>query len=127
MLYAQNGKTMVKNAIWLSLIMWVLAFVVFLVMLAPAGAHPLLACRASSPAGPSCWPSSSPGRSSRPSSSRSSIAALMQVYFKVIGARCPIPNGTAGWARASKHFRELKDKALASFGGSRWAPGAQPG
>ena len=41
-LYAQNGKTMVKNAIWLALIMWVLAFLVFLVMLAPAAAHPLL-------------------------------------------------------------------------------------
>ena len=60
-LYAQNGKTMVKNAIWLSLIMWVLAFLVFLVMLAPAAASST-GCRARSPAGRSCWPSSSPGR-----------------------------------------------------------------
>ena len=37
-LYAQNGTTMVKNAVWLSLIMWVLAFLVFLFMLAPAAA-----------------------------------------------------------------------------------------
>ena len=38
MLYAQNGKTMVKNAVWLAIIMWVLAIVVFIVMLTPAAA-----------------------------------------------------------------------------------------
>ena len=34
-LYAQNGKTMVKNAIWLSLFLWIIALVIFIVMLAP--------------------------------------------------------------------------------------------
>ncbi|TIT23371.1 MAG: hypothetical protein E5W86_17285, partial [Mesorhizobium sp.] len=37
-LYAQNGKTMVKNAVWLAVIMWGVSFVIFLLMLAPAGA-----------------------------------------------------------------------------------------
>jgi len=37
-LYAQNGVTLVKNAIWLAVIMWVLAIVVFLFMLTPAAA-----------------------------------------------------------------------------------------
>jgi hypothetical protein len=34
-LYAQNGTLMVKNAIWLSIFLYVLAFVIFLGMLAP--------------------------------------------------------------------------------------------
>src|SRR5690606_29945025 len=37
-LYAQNGGRMVKNAVWLAVFMWLLAFAVFLVMLAPAAA-----------------------------------------------------------------------------------------
>jgi hypothetical protein len=37
-LYAQNGKTMVKNAVWLAVIMWGVSFVIFLLMLAPAAA-----------------------------------------------------------------------------------------
>ena len=48
-LYAQNGKTMVKNAIWLAVIMWGVSFVIFLLMLAPRRRHPLshagTACR----------------------------------------------------------------------------------
>lgn len=38
MLYAQNGAKMIKNAVWLATFMWVLAFLVFLLMLAPAAA-----------------------------------------------------------------------------------------
>ena len=38
MLYAQNGKHMVKNAVWLALIMWVVTFVIFILMLTPAAA-----------------------------------------------------------------------------------------
>ncbi len=37
-LYAQNGKTIVKNAVWLTIIMWGLTIVIFLLMLAPAAA-----------------------------------------------------------------------------------------
>ncbi|TGU25438.1 hypothetical protein EN793_33445, partial [Mesorhizobium sp. M4B.F.Ca.ET.150.01.1.1] len=37
-LYAQNGKHMVKNAVWLAVIMWGVSFVIFLLMLAPAAA-----------------------------------------------------------------------------------------
>ena len=37
-LYAQNYKVMLKNAAWLTVIMYALAFVVFLIMLAPAAA-----------------------------------------------------------------------------------------
>jgi hypothetical protein len=59
-LYAQNGSHMVKNAIWLTAIMWVFSLLVFLVALAPA-AMPLSA------------PSSSPGPSRRRSWSPSPL------------------------------------------------------
>ena len=124
-LYAQNGKVMVKNAIWLSLIMWVLAFLVFLVMLAPAAAFVY-------------W---MPGQLAGWSfvlaiifawAVKSAliepfcIAALMQVYFKVIAGQVPNADWDRRLSEASKYFRELKDKAMASFG-ARPAPGAQPG
>lgn len=48
------------------------------------------------------------------------IACLMQVYFKTIEGQVPDPAWDARLAEASSKFRELKDKALASFGGSRW-------
>ena len=122
-LYAQNGKTMVKNAIWLSLIMWVLAFLVFLVMLAPAAAMVywmpgalsgwsfvlaiILAWAVKSALiEPFC------------------IAALMQVYFKVIAGQVPNPDWDRRLAEASKSFRDLKDKALGAFGGQPSGSGA---
>ena len=37
-LYAQNYKVMLKNAAWLTIITYGLAFLVFLIMLAPAAA-----------------------------------------------------------------------------------------
>ena len=37
-LYAQNGLKMVKNAVWLSVFLWILAIVVFLLALSPAAA-----------------------------------------------------------------------------------------
>ena len=53
------------------------------------------------------------------------IAALMQVYFQTIEGQVPDPGLGRRLADASRHFRELKDKALASFGGSRWGTPAE--
>ena len=57
------------------------------------------------------------------------IAALMQVYFMKIEGQVPDPAWDMRLAETSKHFRELKDRALASVGGTRWgaAPGAWDG
>ena len=44
------------------------------------------------------------------------IAALMQVYFRVIEGQVPDPAWDARLAETSKQFRELKDRALASMG-----------
>jgi hypothetical protein len=115
-LYAQNGMVMVKNAVWLALIMWVLAFFVFLIMLAPAAA--VLYVMPGQMAGWSfvlaiifAW--AVKAALIEPFV----IAALMQVYFKVIEGQQPDPEWDVRLAGASRHFRDLKDKAVTSFGG----------
>jgi len=125
-LYAQNANTMVKNAVWLSLIMWVLAFLVFLFMLAPAAA--LIYWMPGALAGWSfvlaiilAWAVKSA------LIEPFCIAALMQVYFKVIAGQVPDPDWDRRLSEASKYFRELKDKAFGSFSGARPSPGVQPG
>lgn len=122
-LYAQNGTTMVRNAVWLALIMWGVTFVIFLFMLAPAGAVVYLM----------------PGQLSGWSFVVAlvfawalkaafvepfAIASLMQVYFKVIEGQQPNPEWERRLEDASRQFRELKDRALAPFGGARPEPSA---
>ena len=110
-LYAQNARTMVKNALWLAIFMWVLAIAVFLVMLAPAAA--ILYAMPGQLAGWSfvlaivfAW--ALKAALLEPFA----IAALMQVYFRVIEGQVPDPEWDRKLAGASTHFRELKEKAL---------------
>lgn len=118
-LYAQNGKTMIKNAIWLSVFMWIVALMVFLTTLAPAAA--VLYYMPGQMAGWGfvlaivfTWAFSSAFIEPF------CIAALMSVYFKVIEGQTPNPDWDRRLAEASGKFRELKDKAIASVGGSQW-------
>ena len=118
-LYAQNGKTMVRNAIWLAVIMWGVSFVIFLAMLAPAGAilHLMpgeLAGWAFVLAIVFAW--AFKAAFIEPFA----IASLMQIYFAAIEGQAPNPEWDQRLAEASSKFRELRDKALSSFGGSRW-------
>ncbi len=118
-LYAQNGKTMVKNAIWLAVIMWGVSFVIFLLMLAPAAAimwfiPGQLGGWAFVLAILLAW--AFKAAFIEPFA----IACLMQVYFKTIEGQVPNAEWDQRLAEASSKFRELRDKALASFGGSRW-------
>ncbi|PTE09540.1 hypothetical protein [Mesorhizobium helmanticense] len=118
-LYAQNGKTMVKNAIWLAVIMWGISFVIFLLMLAPAGAilwfmPGQLGGWAFVLAIVFAW--AFKAAFIEPFA----IACLMQVYFRTIEGQVPDPDWDRRLAEASLKFRKLKDEALASFGGSRW-------
>ncbi len=125
-LYAQNAGTMLKNAVWLALIMWGLTIVVFIFMIAPAGA--LLYYMPSQSGGwvfvfaiVLAWAVKSALLEPF------AIAALMQAYFKVIEGQSPNPEWDSRLEGASKHFRELKDKAVASFGAARpGGEGTQP-
>ncbi|MBZ9819576.1 hypothetical protein [Mesorhizobium sp. CA4] len=119
-LYAQNGKHMVKNAVWLAVIMWGVSFVIFLLMLAPAAA--ILWVMPGQLAGWAfvlaivfAW--AFKAAFIEPFA----IASLMQVYFEAIEGQEPNPEWDRRLAETSSKFRELRDKALGSFGaGSRW-------
>lgn len=117
-LYAQNGKTMVKNAIWLAVIMWGVSFVIFLAMLAPAGA--ILYFMPGQLGGWAfvlaivfAW--AFKAAFIEPFA----VASLMQVYFKTIEGQVPDPDWDRRLTEASSKFRQLRDKALAAFDGSR--------
>lgn len=115
-LYAQNGRNILKNAFWLSLIVWGIGIVVFVVMLSPAATIVY----------------SMPGQFAGWSFVAAivlawgfvaavvepfAIACLMQAYFKAIEGQEPDPEWDARLSNASRQFREIKDRALASIDG----------
>ena len=113
-LYAQNATRMVKNAIWLSLMLYVLAFAIFLVMLAPMAT--LFYIMPGHIAGWSfvaaivfAWAFKAAVLEPF------AIAALMSVYFETIEGQVPNPEWDGKLSAASQSFRELKDKAVAEF------------
>ena len=110
-LYAQNGKTMIKNAIWLTLMLYGVAIVIFIVMLAPMAT--LFYIMPGYLAGWSfvaaivfAWAFKAAFLEPF------AIAALMDVYFRTIEGQVPNPEWDAKLSEASAKFRELKDKAL---------------
>lgn len=115
-LYAQNGAKMVKNAVWLALILWGVTFVIFLLMLAPAGAVVYLLPGQLSGWGfvlaiVFAWALKSAFVEPF------AIASLMQVYFKTIEGQVPNPEWDRKLSAVSRQFRELKEKAVSSLGG----------
>lgn len=122
-LYAQNGRLMVKNALWLAIFLWGVTFVIFLFMLAPAAA--ILYAMPGELAGWAfvlaivfAW--AVKAALLEPFA----IAALMQVYFRAIEGQAPNPEWDRRLSDASAKFRELKDKAAESLGGAWKGAGA---
>jgi hypothetical protein len=110
-LYAQNGRTILKNAIWLSLFMWLISILVFLLMLAPAAGllyyYPgQLGGWAFVIAIVFAW--AFKAALLEPFA----IAALMSVYFKVIEGQEPDALWLNRLNDASAKFRELGTKAI---------------
>lgn len=126
-LYAQNYKPMLKNAAWLSIIVYGLSFVVFLLMLAPAGLAVYLI--------PGAW--SAGGMVFALLFAWSvkvallepfAITCMMQVYFKAIEGQSPDPAWDAKLEDLSSKFRTLKEKAAAAIeGGQGGEPRPAPG
>ena len=121
-LYAQNYKTMLKNAFFLMLIMYGLTFLIFLIVLAPVGA--LLALFPGPVAGWGvviafvfAW--ALKAALIEPFA----VTAMMQVYFKAIEGQTPNAEWDEKLSSMSAKFREIKDKAL---GGGK-APEPAPG
>lgn len=121
-LYAQNYKVMLKNAAWLTIIMYVLSFVVFLVMLAPAAAVVWFLPGGWSAAGfvfalIFAW--AVKAALIEPFA----IAAMMDVYFRTTDGQAPDPAWDQRIGEVSRKFRDLKDKA-ANWAGSAPATNA---
>jgi hypothetical protein len=109
-LYAQNYKVMLKNAAWLTLIMYILAFVVFLIMLAPAAALVWFL--------PNAWGAGGfvfalifAWAVKAALIEPFAIAAMMDVYFRVTEGQTPDPEWDDRIGQVSRKFRDLKDKA----------------
>jgi len=114
-LYGQNAKPMLKNAAWLTLIVYGLAFVIFLVMLAPAALVAYLI--------PGGWSATGVVVALLFAWSVKvallepfAVTCMMQAYFKVIEGQRPDPEWEARLEGMSKKFRELKDKAAQTAG-----------
>ena len=119
-LYAQNYPTMLKNAAWLTIITYGLAFVVFLIMLAPAAAIVWLI--------PGGWSAGGfifalifAWAVKAALIEPFAIACMMQVFFRTTAGQVPDPEWEARISGVSKKFVELKDKAV------QWAAGGTRG
>ncbi len=124
-LYAQNYKIMLKNAAWLTIITYGLSFVVFLVMLVPAGLAVYLI--------PGGWSAGGflfalvfAWAVKAALIEPFTIACMMQVYFQTIEGQQPDPAWEARISSVSKKFNEMKDKAIAWMGSRGQGSGPAP-
>jgi hypothetical protein len=110
-LYGQNYKAMLKNAAWITLFIYGLSVVVFLVMLAPAAALVYLIPGAWSAGGLVfavlfAW--SVKAALLEPLA----VTCLMQAYFRAIEGQSPDPEWEARLSQMSDKFRTLRERAL---------------
>lgn len=116
-LYGQNYRVMLKNAAWLAIIVYLLSFLVFLLMLAPAALVVYVM--------PGAWAAggfvfallfawSVKAALLEPFA----IACLMQVFFKTIEGQQPDPQWDARLEQMSAKFRKLKARAMGTSGSS---------
>jgi hypothetical protein len=118
-LYAQNYRHILKNAVWLALFMWGITIAIFLVLLAPAAGLAALfpghfGIWAIALAFVFAW--AIKAATIEPFA----IAALMQVFFRSIEGQTPDPQWKDRLSMASGRFRELGNRAAG------WAPAASP-
>lgn len=114
-LYAQNGRTMLVNAAWITLISWLLAIVVFLVMLAPAaGLVWMLPGEASG--GTFIFALIFAWAVKAAVIEPFALACMLQVFFKVTEGQEPQPEWRGRLTQISDKFRQLGERAVG------WSP-----
>jgi hypothetical protein len=110
-LYAQNYKHFLKNALWLSAFLWGFTILIFFVLLAPAAA--LLALL---PGELGAWGFAFAfifaWAFKAAVMEPFAIFALMQVYFETVEGQTPNPEWKAKLASASSKFHDLGQRAL---------------
>lgn len=109
-LYGQNARVMLVNAAWLTAIVYLLSFVVFLLMLAPAAAIVYLMPGAWS-AGGLVFAVIFAWAVKAALIEPFAIACLLQVFFKVTEGQVPNPEWEARLDKLSAKFRAMTDKA----------------
>jgi len=114
-LYGQNYPVMLKNAAWLTIITYVLAFLVFLLMLAPAAAVVWVLPGAWS-AGGFVFAILFAWAVKVALIEPFAIACMMQVYFQAIEGQEPDPVWEERLSAASRKFNQLKDRAAGWIG-----------
>ena len=114
-LYAQNASLMLKNATWLTLFIYGLSLLVFLLFLAPAAALVYYM--------PGAWSAGSVVFALLCAWSIKAallepfaIACLLQSYFKAIEGQTPDPSWESRLTSVSSKFVKLKDKAVSWVG-----------
>lgn len=110
-LYGQNARPMMVNAAWLTAIVWVLSFVVFLVMLAPAAAVMWL-IPGQFTAGTFVFAVAFAWAIKAALIEPFAIACMIQVFFKVTAGQTPNPEWEARLAGASEKFKEMGNRAM---------------
>jgi uncharacterized membrane protein len=109
-LYAQNYKHFFKNALWLSVFLWLLTLVLFLVLLGPVAA--LVAFMPGSVTVFTFGVALVFALGLKAAVFEPiAIAALMEVYFKTIEGQVPNPEWEARLEQASGKFRDLAARA----------------
>jgi hypothetical protein len=116
-LYAQNAKPMMVNAAWLTLFTWVLSFVVFLVMLAPA-AFVVWILPGTWSAGGLVFAVVFAWAVKSALIEPFAIACMLQVFFKVTAGQQPDAEWRAKLDGATDKFRALGQRA-AVWSGAR--------
>lgn len=114
-LYAQNGRQMLVNAAWLTLICWLLAGVVFFFMLAPAAALVWLLPGDSS-AGLLVFALVFAWAVKAAVIEPFALACMLQVFFKVTAGQEPHPEWRGRLTQVSDKFRQLGERAVG------WSP-----
>jgi hypothetical protein len=118
-LYAQNYKHFLKNAVWLSLFMWGVTLAVFLVLLGPAAGLAWLL-----PGVAGTWTLAIALifalALQKALLEPLAIASLMQVFFATVEGHAPDAEWSARLSSLSRRFRELGERAAG------YAPRAVP-
>jgi hypothetical protein len=114
-LYAQNGRQMLVNAAWLTLICWLLAGVVFFFMLAPAAALVWLLPGDSS-SGLFVFALVFAWAVKAAVIEPFALACMLQVFFNVTAGQEPHPEWRGRLTQVSDKFRQLGERAVG------WSP-----
>jgi len=116
-LYAQNYRHFLKNAVWLAVFLWLMTAALFVVLIVPAAALVALL-----PNQATIWMFAFAFVFAWALKAAIlepvAIAALMQVYFKEIEGQTPNPEWEARLDSASRRFRQLTEKAAGWVGGT---------